>query len=119
MAKTARKPKAKEPSPSPGKAPSSALQAAFDAYQLGDVVAARRLTERVLAAPTPQDEASAQRLATPLFGDGKPGEKRQVSAAEVATDLRKRLETPPKLYLFALMAALIMAGLITLAIVRT
>jgi len=70
------------------------MRAAWQRLDAGDVVSARREAERILAAnPSPDDKAQAE-------------------------ELLRRTRTPPALYGFALLAAVIIAVLVLLAVYR-
>jgi hypothetical protein len=70
------------------------MLAAWRRLDAGDVVSARREAQRILAAnPSPEDRAQAE-------------------------ELLRRTRTPPALYGFALLAAVIIAVLVLLAVYR-
>lgn len=70
------------------------MRAAWQLLETGDVVGARREAQRILtSAPSPDDKAQAE-------------------------ELLRRTRTPPALYGFALLAAVLIALLIVLALSR-
>lgn len=70
------------------------MRAAWQLLETGDVVSARREAQRILAsAPSPDDKAQAE-------------------------ELLRRTRTPPALYGFALLAAVLIALLVVLALSR-
>jgi hypothetical protein len=70
------------------------MRAAWQQLDAGDVVSARREAQRILSAsPSPDDKAQAE-------------------------ELLRRTRTPPALYGFALLAAVIIAVLVLLAVYR-
>lgn len=70
------------------------MRAAWQRLEAGDVVSARREAERILShAPSPDDKAQAE-------------------------ELLRRTRTPPSLYAFALLAAVLIALLVLLAALR-
>ena len=109
MAKPKRdKPVRDEPA-SEAEAPKSVLEAAWQAFQAGDVVLARRAARQVIAGPREADEAAAKKLARVLFAG------QEATATQVAEDIALRTGVPPRPYWFALVAALIWVGLLLLS----
>jgi hypothetical protein len=73
---------------------SARMRAAWQRLESGDVLSARREAERILSAsPSPDDKAQAE-------------------------ELLRRTRTPPALYGFALLAAVLIALLVLLAVSR-
>jgi hypothetical protein len=111
MAKGKRKPDKQdkaEPVAAPGK---SLLDAAWKAYQAGDMVMARRAARLVLAGGAKDaDEALAKKLGKELFAEGHVADARQV-----AQDLLNRTNPAPKPFLLAGAAALIWVVLLAIA----
>lgn len=108
----------------------SALEAAFRAYEAGDVVTARATAKRVLAEPTADDEKAAPRLAGLLeLSNGTlgaaatttvkaPGELPEKDAKAVASSIIWRTRVPGRPYLWAIGGATAYLLLVTLALVR-
>lgn len=97
--------------------PGSLLKLAFEAYQQGDPVLARRAARRVLAAPAEASEAEARELGKILFPPELAKEK--PTAEEVAREIISRTQVVKKAYLFALVGALVIALMIFLAWARS
>ncbi|MFZ5470492.1 MAG: hypothetical protein ACOZIN_13735 [Myxococcota bacterium] len=94
--------------------PASLLRAAFEAYEAGDVVQARRAAKRALADFSPADKNAAKELGKKLFADSKvPTEPR-----ELAEELLRRTEIHWKPYVFAGVALAIILLMIVLAALR-
>ncbi|MBI3183700.1 MAG: hypothetical protein HYZ28_16300 [Myxococcales bacterium] len=93
------------------------LRLAFEAYEAGDVVMARRAAHRVLSEKEPASDAEARELAKSLFAPGK--EKEKPTAKEVAEEILSRTEVPRKAYLFAAIAAAIILLMLALAAFRS
>ncbi|MBK7858217.1 MAG: hypothetical protein IPJ65_06260 [Archangiaceae bacterium] len=93
----------------------SALEAAFRAYEAGDMVVARSTARRVIASPLPDDQAAAKRVAKLLQGDDERGE---VQAELVAQEIVKRTSPMLRPYLWALGGATAYLSLLVMAAVR-
>ncbi|MFT3842380.1 MAG: hypothetical protein QM723_35645 [Myxococcaceae bacterium] len=77
--------------------PDSRLEMAFDAYQAGDQVQARKAAQAVLAGPQAADEDYARKvMGKELFAP-----EREVTAADAAKELIARTRPYPKAYVFA------------------
>jgi hypothetical protein len=98
-----------EAEPTPGGR--SLLEVAWNAYEAGDAVLARRAAKRVLAgAASGADEALAKKISKQLFvGAG------ETDARQVAAELAARTRVAAKPYAFALLAAAIWWVMIALA----
>jgi hypothetical protein len=78
-------------------APDSRLEMAFDAFQAGDQVQARKAAQAVLDGPQAADEDFARReLGKALFDP-----EREATAADAAKELIARTRPYPKAYVFA------------------
>ena len=93
----------------------SALEAAFRAYESGDVVTARSTAKRVIGGATPEDQAAAKRVAKLLHGDDDPGE---AQAELLAGEIVKRTRPILRPYLWAIGGVTAYTLLLTLALVR-
>lgn len=93
----------------------SALEAAYRAYETGDVVTARRTAKHVIAGATADDQAAAKRVAKLLHGEDDKGE---AQAELLAGEIVKRTSPILRPYLWALGGAAAYALLLTLALVR-
>ncbi len=94
----------------------SVLWVAFEAWQRGDVVVARRLVQAVLAGTRgPNDEKVAKELAATLGSELAPVPE---TVEGVAHDLLGRTGVPPKPYLMLAAVAAAYLGLVILAVVR-
>ena len=93
----------------------SALEAALRAYEAGDVVAARRAAKRVIAGPTPDDQAAARRVGKALHGDDDKGE---AQAELLAAEIVKRGSPILRPYLWFIGGATAYLLLLTMALVR-
>jgi hypothetical protein len=112
MAKGSKKDKATGSAP----VPRSVLSAAWERFELGDVVEARRLAQAVLDGQVgPDDPRAAKSLAkelstpTAVVGEAVP---------EVATAMLVRIRPVAAAYWFAVLALSILTGLVLLATVR-
>jgi hypothetical protein len=92
----------------------SNLDAAFKAFQAGDVVGARTAARQVIAHPTPDDTAAVKRVAKALLGDDAGDPHAETLAADIVARTRPILRP----YLWALGGAVAYALLLTLALVR-
>ncbi len=104
----------------PAKAqPGSPLKVAFECYEAGDALLARKAARQVLAmAPEERArlESEAKKMARKLF---PPDENRPAPTVEdVAREIAARTEVPPKAYLFAPVAAAIIGLMVLLAALR-
>ncbi len=89
----------------------SLLDVAWRSYQAGDMVMARRAARLVLAGGAKDaDEVLAKKLGKELFAASH-----EATASEVAADLVKRTNPPPKPFLLAGAAALIWVVLLAIA----
>ena len=126
MAKGSRKRGQKDAAAGPKGTPGSLLELAFARYQAGDMVEARRLAKRLLAAPaTAADEAAAKNLAVELIAPPEqtaekptPPAPATPTAHELAKLLIDRTRVPAKAYLFAAVSIALFLGLLALALTR-
>jgi hypothetical protein len=94
----------------------SVLKLAYEAFERGDVVEARRLSHAVLAGTLGKDEAkAAAELAKFLSTPEAPVDE---SPQAVAQELISRTGVPPRPYLFVAAVAAAFVGLVILAAVR-
>jgi hypothetical protein len=94
----------------------SLLKIAYEAFERGDVVEARRLSHAVLGGKLGPDEVkTAGELAKKLSIPEAPVDE---SPQAVAQELISRSGVPPKPYLFVAAVAAAFIGLVILAIVR-
>lgn len=94
----------------------SVLVAAYQAFQRGDMVTARRLCRDVLAGKKgPDDERAAEELSKTLSSELTPVGG---SVEDVAKDLLSRTKGPPRPYVFALLSTSIFVLLVVLAATR-
>lgn len=102
-------------------APKSLLELAWRQYQAGDVLLARRTARRLLGtAPTAADEQAAREIGRELVAAPAKGATASAPGAhELARMIEERTAPPPKAYLFALMAAAVIAVMIALAVLRS
>jgi len=109
MAKAAKKTKAESSG-------HSVLKVAYEAFERGDAVLARRLALEVLAGKVGTDDAAvAKELAAELSAPGAPVDE---SPQAVAQDLLSRTKVLPKPYLFAGLVAAVYLLLVVLATLR-
>ena len=112
MAKGSKKDKPK----GPGAVPRSVLAAAWERFELGDVVEARRLAKAVLQGQVgPDDERVAKSLAKEL---STPEAAAGETVAQVAEAMLTRTRPVARAYWFALMSLVILTGLVVLAAAR-
>jgi hypothetical protein len=101
-----------------GQAPTSVLEAAWQAYGAGDSLMARRLAGQVVASGgTAKDAETAKRIAKTLFVTGDP-RIATPDTVEVARELASRTGPPTKTYLFVGLALGIFLLLTLLAVLR-
>ena len=93
----------------------STLEAALRAYEAGDVVTARRTARRVIATPTPDDQAAAKRVAKLLHGDDDKGE---AQAELLAQEIIQRGSPLLRPYLWWLGGVTAYGLLLVMAVVR-
>jgi hypothetical protein len=103
----------------------SALEAALKAYEAGDVVTARRTAGRVIAVPTPEDQAAAKRVARQLHGEGDPSkaqlgfsDTQEAQAERLAQEIINRGKPILRPYLWFLGGATAYLLLMVMALVR-
>lgn len=117
MAKGGQKRKAKEHPDRDAAKALSPLKLAFQAYEAGDAVMTRKAAREVLRAPEKASEAEARELGKRLFDPA--AKKEPATPKEVAEELLARTEVPRKAYLFVLLAAAVIALMVTLALLRS
>lgn len=94
----------------------SLLKLAYEAFERGDVVEARRLANAVLSGKLGPDEPkAATELAKKLSTAEAPVDE---SPQAVAQEIISRTGVPPKPYLFVAAIAAAFIGLVILAVVR-
>lgn len=94
----------------------SVLRVAFDAFERGDMVQARRLAQAVLDGKVGRDDASAaEALATKLSNDEA---KVAPTVEAVAKEIVSRTIVPPRPYLFVAAAAVTYLTLVVIAAIR-
>lgn len=94
----------------------SVLRAAYEAFERGDVVTARKLGQAVLAGHVGKDDANAaEELAKKLSTDAL---KIEPTPEAVAKDLVSRTIVPPPPYAFVGAVALTFIVLVTIALTR-
>jgi hypothetical protein len=95
----------------------SVLRAAWERFEAGDAVEARRLALAALGgARGSDDEAAAQELAQAMRET--PGLRVEPTVASVAQALATRTLPPPRSYLFAVLTVSLLCALVTLAVTR-
>jgi hypothetical protein len=95
----------------------SVLQLAWDRFEAGDVVEARRLANAVLQGTVGADEPeAATRLARQMSGDPSLAVPETVDG--VARAIIARTRPLPRSYLFAALALTVLGLLVTLALTR-
>ena len=93
----------------------SALDAAFHALEAGDVVTARRTAQRVISAPTAEDQAAVRRVGRLLHGDDDEGD---AQAELLAGEIVRRTRPALRPYLWAAGGVAAYALLLVMAVVR-
>jgi hypothetical protein len=102
--------------------PGSLLSLAFQSYEAGDMVLARRAAKAALAKePTAKDVEAARKIAPALFDPpvGKDAPPVPNSPKDVAQELLARTEVAAKPYLFVAVGVALIVLLIVLALIRT
>lgn len=108
----------REKDPPEAQAPTSVLEAAWQAYGAGDSLMARRLAGQVArSGGTARDAETARRIAKTLFVPGDP-RVATPDTVEVARELAARTGPPTKTYLFVGLALGVFLLLTLMAVLR-